>query len=67
MLPPVPSVHAEDDPGAGGGQKTVKRSSFSSFGSSIHSFHFRRFFLDGSGQIWKVLLCSTDYVCMEKL
>ena len=36
MLPPVPFVHAEDDPGAGGGQKTVKRSSFSSFGSSIH-------------------------------
>ena len=36
MLPPVPSVHAEDDPGAGGGQKTVKHSSFSSFGSSIH-------------------------------
>ena len=36
MLPPVPFVHAEDDPGAGGGQKTVKHSSFSSFGSSIH-------------------------------
>ena len=35
MLPPVPFVHAEDDPGAGGGQKTVKHSSFSSFGSSI--------------------------------